>query len=311
MFGFIDKLFGKKESDDFKRVTVEELKQFRRFVLEKGWIQSEPEEFLQFKNLLFLDDVVGYPEETKNLNTQVIPDGVEAKKPFIGYLGLYDGDIVYFYTEDVLVTPFQCFETHRLNEIKVLCEVFQHFYDKYQVGNEVNVPKSSIENSQPKPVAPENSLAFFDDFLALEHDDEREMAYDRLYYSDGIMMVVDWREEDTEIVHQCEKIINTSQLSTEIVSNDSELGADIFIIYQGQKHKIPHEPNCAFRDITLKTLNRIIQPEYEIRWWLASDGNDTLEFLPMRKEDWVYLDGKYPEIDQHFAKISDDSTIFG
>ncbi|WP_262463682.1 hypothetical protein [Acinetobacter dispersus] len=41
---------------------------------------------------------------------------------------------------------------------------------------------------------------------------------------------------------------------------------------------IPYQGEGADRDTTLKALNKILQPDYEIRFCLASVGSDTLEF---------------------------------
>ncbi|WP_228277599.1 hypothetical protein [Acinetobacter dispersus] len=44
---------------------------------------------------------------------------------------------------------------------------------------------------------------------------------------------------------------------------------------------IPYQGEGADRDTTLKALNQILQPDYEIRFCMASDGSDTLAFLPL------------------------------
>ncbi|ENW92597.1 hypothetical protein [Acinetobacter dispersus] len=75
---------------------------------------------------------------------------------------------------------------------------------------------------------------------------------------------------------------------------------------------IPYQGEGADRDTTLKALNQILQPDYEIRFCVASDGADTLEFIPLPKSLWQNLDQKYlHNIDQFFRRFEPDSTFFG
>ena len=47
--------------------------------------------------------------------------------------------------------------------------------------------------------------------------------------------------------------------------------------------------------LPLKTLNKIIQPEYEIRLFMESLGSDTLAFVPLSKEEWEELEKEFGE----------------
>ncbi|MCH7383659.1 hypothetical protein MMP71_07310 [Acinetobacter dispersus] len=75
---------------------------------------------------------------------------------------------------------------------------------------------------------------------------------------------------------------------------------------------IPYQGEGADRDTTLKALNQILQPDYEIRFCMASDGSDTLAFLPLPSSLWQQLDQKYTNrIYQLFRTFEQDSTFFG
>ena len=75
---------------------------------------------------------------------------------------------------------------------------------------------------------------------------------------------------------------------------------------------IPYQGEGADRDTTLKALNQILQPDYEIRFCVASDGSDTLAFLPLPSSLWQQLDQKYSNsIHQLFRTFEQDSTFFG
>ncbi|MCH7379180.1 MULTISPECIES: hypothetical protein [Acinetobacter] len=127
-----------------------------------------------------------------------------------------------------------------------------------------------------------------------------------------ILMIVDWREEDEAIIEYCENILQTGSLRAEIQNADNLQGFTITVYYQNQTLIIPYQGEGADRDTTLKALNQILQPDYEIRFCVASDGSDTLEFIPLPQEVWQKLDQKYPHnIDQFFRRFEPDSEFFG
>ncbi|EPF87802.1 hypothetical protein GCM10025882_21740 [Acinetobacter gyllenbergii] len=127
-----------------------------------------------------------------------------------------------------------------------------------------------------------------------------------------VLMIVDWREEDEVIVEYCEKILQTGNLSVETESADNTQGFIIRLHYKDQALIIPYQGEGADRDTTLKALNQILQPDYEIRFCEPSDGSDTLEFIPLPKALWQKLDQKYShQIDQLFRRFEPESVFFG
>lgn len=138
------------------------------------------------------------------------------------------------------------------------------------------------------------------------------------FYSDvfdgryDIVMVVDWREEDDEIVQYCENILETGHLSAELEDADNQLGFTLTIHYGEKSLLIPYVGDGADRDTTLLALSEILQPDYEIRWCKVSEGNDTLEFIPLPKILWHRLDMKYAgRMDELFGRFEVDSVFFG
>ncbi|NIE96254.1 hypothetical protein F3J02_07135 [Acinetobacter sp. Tr-809] len=144
-----------------------------------------------------------------------------------------------------------------------------------------------------------------------------EEAYSEVFEQyDGdiyqILMIVDWREEDEAIVEYCENILQTGSLGTETQNADNPQGFMITLYYRDQALIIPYQGEGADRDTTLKALNQILQPDYEIRFCVISDGSDTLEFLPLPQSLWQKLDQKYSHnIDQFFRRFEQDSAFFG
>lgn len=138
------------------------------------------------------------------------------------------------------------------------------------------------------------------------------------FYSDvfdgryDIVMVVDWREEDDEIVQYCENILETGHLSAELEDADNQQGFTLTIHYGEKSLLIPYVGDGADRDTTLLALSEILQPDYEIRWCKVSEGNDTLEFIPLPKILWHRLDMKYAgRMDELFGRFEVDSVFFG
>lgn len=138
------------------------------------------------------------------------------------------------------------------------------------------------------------------------------------FYSDvfdgryDIVMVVDWREEDDEIVQYCENILETGHLSAEFEDADNQQGFTLTIHYGEKSLLIPYVGDGADRDTTLLALSEILQPDYEIRWCKVSAGNDTLEFIPLPKILWHRLDMKYAgKMDELFGRFEVDSVFFG
>lgn len=127
-----------------------------------------------------------------------------------------------------------------------------------------------------------------------------------------IVMVVDWREDDEEIIGYCENILETGHLSAEIEDVDNQQGFTITIHYADKSLVIPYQGDGADRDTTLFALNEILQPDYELRFCKVSDGSDTLDFIPLPKILWHRLDMKYAgKMDELFGRFTDDSAFFG
>ena len=124
---------------------------------------------------------------------------------------------------------------------------------------------------------------------------------------------IDWREYDEDIINYIEGVIQSGELSGKSKDVDNEMGFDIFIEWKGIEYKISYPDKEGFdRDTTIKTLNKIIQPEYEIRLFMESLGNDTLAFVPLLKSEWEELEKKFGEekVNYYFSKIDDESKMF-
>lgn len=117
---------------------------------------------------------------------------------------------------------------------------------------------------------------------------------------------VDWREEDDVIVEYCEKCLNTGTLHAEMGYSGDELLLTINYKDQAFTEKV------IDRDPTLIFLNRILQPDYEIRFCKGSDGSDTLAFLPLSKAEWAELENIHgkEKLERLFETINENTQMF-
>lgn len=63
------------------------------------------------------------------------------------------------------------------------------------------------------------------------------------------------------------------------------MGFDIFVKRKGEDYKIfyPNDEGSDM-DTTIKTLKKVLQPEYEVRLSMENLGSDTLAFVPLSKK---------------------------
>ena len=152
-------------------------------------------------------------------------------------------------------------------------------------------------------------MQYMKEFLKNE---DRE-SFDNFWENSQKLVWIDWREYDEDIINYIEGVIQSGELSGKSKDVDNEMGFDIFIEWKGKEYKISY-PNKegSDRDTTIKTLNKIIQPEYEIRLFMESLGNDTLAFVPLLKSEWEELEKEFGEekVNYYFSKIDDDSKMF-
>ena len=152
-------------------------------------------------------------------------------------------------------------------------------------------------------------MQYMKEFLKNE---DRE-SFDKFWENSQKLVWIDWREYDEDIINYIEGVIQSGELSGKSKDVDNEMGFDIFIEWKGIEYKISY-PNKegSDRDTTIKTLNKIIQPEYEIRLFMESLGNDTLAFVPLSKNEWEELEKEFgvEKVNYYFSKIDDNSKMF-
>ena len=128
---------------------------------------------------------------------------------------------------------------------------------------------------------------------------------------------VDWSEDDDQIPGACEAVLKTGQLSADWGDNR------LHIVWRGQRTPVPLKESVAARlndsflvgairsvlpaglgdmlpwftrenrDITLRTLNQLLQPAFEIRRVVDPDQSSEVAYVPLQHEDWLTLEQQY------------------
>ncbi|WP_347216197.1 hypothetical protein [Chryseobacterium sp.] len=135
---------------------------------------------------------------------------------------------------------------------------------------------------------------------------ETESFEDLSILNNQLVFWVDWREEDDAIVEYCEKCLHTGVLHAELVYS----GEEIFLTIKYKDQTFTEK--VIDRDPTLIFLNRVLLPDYEIRFCKGSDGSDTLAFLPLSKSEWAELESIHgkEKLDRLFEVIHQDTQMF-
>ena len=66
------------------------------------------------------------------------------------------------------------------------------------------------------------------------------------------------------------------------------------------------------RDVTIKYFNDFVQPDYEVRWFAESLGNDALGFTVLSGAEWANLEDEFgaDTVRYYFEPINLESNMF-
>ena len=130
-----------------------------------------------------------------------------------------------------------------------------------------------------------------------------------LFDSEAIIWI-DWREYDKDVVRYFNDMMD-EPIEIEIVSNGKPYGDDIVLKNGDKELQIPYgdEQN---RDVTIKYFNDFVKPDYEVRWFTESLGNDTLGFTVLSGTEWAKLDDEFSAdvVRYYFEPIDFESDMF-
>ena len=136
-----------------------------------------------------------------------------------------------------------------------------------------------------------------------------DMDLNDLYDSEAIIWI-DWREYDEDVVRYFNDMM-AEPIDIEIVSNGKPYGDDIVLKNGNKELQIPYGDEQD-RDVTIKYFNGFVKPDYEVRWFTESLGNDTLGFTVLSGAEWAKLDDEFgaDTVHYYFEPIGFESDMF-
>lgn len=130
------------------------------------------------------------------------------------------------------------------------------------------------------------------------------------FINGNTLIWIDWREEDESIVKYVSNRIG-KEIKIEHQNNGKPYGDDLIIGYGEKRVMMPYEEKME-RDTTISTLNKLIMPDYEIRWFIESLGGDTLAYLVLSKAEWEALENEFGKklLNTYFISITENTLMF-
>jgi len=136
-----------------------------------------------------------------------------------------------------------------------------------------------------------------------------DMDLTDLFDSEAIIWI-DWREDDEDVVNYFNDMMD-EPIDIQTVSNGKPYGDDI-VLQKGDKELLIPYGDEKDRDVTIKYFNDFVQPDYEVRWFAESLGNDTLGFTVLSGAEWAKLDDEFgaDTVRYYFEPIDFESDMF-
>ena len=130
-----------------------------------------------------------------------------------------------------------------------------------------------------------------------------------LFDSEAIIWI-DWREYDEDVVNYFNDMMDES-IYIKTVSNGKPYGDDIVLKHGNKELQIPYGDEQD-RDVTIKYFNDFVKPDYEVRWFTESLGNDTLGFTVLSGTEWAKLNDEFGAdvVRYYFEPIDFESDMF-
>lgn len=130
-----------------------------------------------------------------------------------------------------------------------------------------------------------------------------------LFDSEAIIWI-DWREYDEDVVNYFNDMMD-EPIDIQIVSNGKPYGDDI-VLQKGDKELLIPYGDEQDRDVTIKYFNDFVKPDYEVRWFAESLGNDTLGFTVLSGAEWANLEDEFgaDTVRYYFEPINLESNMF-
>lgn len=304
--GIISSFFGKKDNSFL--ITEEKINHFFNYAELKGGLTSLGGDVISSHGIETAGiafEKGGYVKAYNELPAVNVPPHIMFfNNPVFTFVAFVDGKVQYYYTNNGSANIRSCAPTTNKTIIKAIHYFFEHYY------NELNLPKS-LEKIKTKAknrfkITRKHKMKFFSAYLS--STDENFFIDNFIEGDEGIYdiaMWVDWKDYSLDIVEYCIDILNNNDLSV-----TEEDNGNVIITYKNVSTKIDFNTEDTDQDATIKTLNKVISEDYQIRFCSECDG-DTLCFIPLTHKQWELLEKEYPnELNEKFQKININSTFF-
>lgn len=140
-----------------------------------------------------------------------------------------------------------------------------------------------------------------------------ETEEDRFWMSPAVIWF-DWREYDEDMV-RCisESLPESDRFAFELRESALPRGFDILLKKRGEVTAIPYGPDQMDRDTTLRAIQAVIAPRWQLRCFTPSMKNDILGFCLLSSEDWGRLEAFFGAraVARRFQPIGPGSRLFG
>lgn len=228
-----------------------------------------------------------------------------ANMPVYAAVGLVDGAVQYRFNADGLMSWWASPVTQDPARIAQIDHMFDIWYENLKLPGALG---KTDDRRQRGPIDRSDKMALIQQYL---DSDDQLFLHDVLGApdADDIILWVDWREDEVDIVTMCEAILRTGSLSARYVPTDRS--ADLEISYGGKIAVVRYPSGTADRDTTLLALNAALAPDFEIRYCTDSDGGDTAALLPLGSAQWATLEATAPDrVKILFRPLSSEEPLF-
>ncbi|AVK86915.1 glutathione reductase [Lysinibacillus sp. B2A1] len=124
---------------------------------------------------------------------------------------------------------------------------------------------------------------------------------------------MDWREAEEDLIDYFnEQLPVSDQINCEIIEIDKPRGVDIVLSSQENSMTIPFADDVTDRDSAIRAMQEMLSPQYQIRWFMESLGNDTLAFALLPVVQWKELEQQFDKrkVDYYFQPVTNTSVMF-
>ena len=146
-------------------------------------------------------------------------------------------------------------------------------------------------------------------YKELRHFFANDIDLTDVFDSEAIIWI-DWREYDEDVANYFNDMMD-EPIDIQTVSNGKPYGDDI-VLQKGDKELLIPYGDKQDRDVTIKYFNDFVKPDYEVRWFIESLGNDTLGFTVLSGTEWANLEDEFgaDTVRYYFEPINLESNMF-